>query len=337
MFKKPISFVVALLGTTAFCWLAACGSSNKASTNTGTGSATGTGSSTGSGTGTGTGSGTGTGTGTGTGSDASSGPCVGSATSSNAVIDNMSASTITFVPPTCAMKGSWFTFVDDSGTVTPPQGSMFMYMSRPAGFPGAASGDGGSGDAGGPEAACIMGQTASTQYAVAGMGVQLGSVNPPADGGASTSALINASTFNGVEFWLYVPDATTATNLTQQLIIQFFDKQEDPTAGVCDPAGTAGTACGAAGAAATGSAVASTNGAGPLSIGDAGATAFVAGWQLVQVPWASLLVNTYFGGTNETSVDNTTLTKLQFQVQTTAGDASAGISYNFCVAQVQFY
>lgn len=345
MFKKPISLAVAVLGTTAFCWVAACGSSNKgtpSNTGTGTGTNTGTGtqsSGTGTGTGTGTGSGN-TGTSTST-STATGGVCTGAASSTNSVIDDMSAHTITFVPPTCAEKGAWYTFADDGASVMPAQGAAFTYSALPTGFPGTVigsdAGSSGDGGASGPQAACVQGTTAATQYAVGGMGVQLTSVNPPSDGGASTPAEIDGSSFSGVQFWLWASSAT-ASSVSQGLVVQFFDKQEDPSLGVCDAdASTGGTACGAAGAAISGSLAASTNGSGTLNAADGGNASIASGWQLIQVPWTAFLVNPFYGEGNETVLDPTTLTKLQFQVQQTQADAGAGLSFDFCVYDVTFY
>ncbi|HXX66772.1 MAG TPA: hypothetical protein VEK07_06310 [Polyangiaceae bacterium] len=348
MFKKPISLALTVLGATATCWVAACGSSNKSSPTTSTSTSTRS-VSTGSGTST-TSSGSTSTVGNGSSSTVTS---TGSSSScsavladggSDALIDNMTSTAtgpIAFVA-TCAEKGAWYTFADDGATVTPAQGSQFTYSALPSGYPGPGGGgssstsDGGDGGSS-AQAACVSGTTAATQYAVAGMGVQLGSVNPPTDGGASQPALINASSFTGVEFWLWASSATAA-EVSSSLIVQFGDVNEDPSYGVCNPdASGLPTSCGSAGAAVSGSPVSSSNGAGALTVEDGGNATIVSGWQLIQVPWTNFLVNQYYGGAQETQLDPAALTKLQFQIQQVAADASAGIMFDFCVKDVSFY
>lgn len=343
MFKKPISLALTILGATATCWVAACGSSNKATTggtsSNSTGSTTGHSTVTGNSTSTGTGT---TGSSTSVASTGSSSSCAAILADggSDALIDNMTGTSIAFVA-TCAEKGAWYTFADDGATVTPAQGSTFTYSALPSNYPGPGGGtstasDGGDGGSG-AFAACVSGTTAATQYAVAGLGVQLGSINPPTDGGASTPALIDGSAYTGVEFWLWA-SSTTAAAVSSSLIVQFGDVNEDPNYGICNAdASGLPTSCGSAGAAVSGSAVASSNQAGALTVTDGGNATIAAGWQLIQVPWTNFLVNQYYGGAQETQLDPTALTKLQFQIQQVAADAGAGITFDFCVKDVQFY
>ncbi len=62
-----------------------------------------------------------------------------------------------------------------------------------------------------------------------------------------------------------------------------------------------------------------------------------AGWQLVKVPWTSFVPAPTYGGGNETSLDPTTLTRFDFQVQQAAANASVGVTFDFCVLDLTFY
>jgi hypothetical protein len=117
MFKKPTFLVVAIMGASAFAWLAACSSSTKSNNDSGSNHDGGP-------------------------NDAAGtfGPCLPTAYCTNpptckpsaycesplrdggsgslticrgaateATIDDMTASTITFAPPSCATKGEWNT------------------------------------------------------------------------------------------------------------------------------------------------------------------------------------------------------------------------------------
>src|SRR5450755_998910 len=87
--------------------------------------------------------------------------CSGPAT--EATIDDMTASTITFTPPSCATRGEWNTYASGTGTITPPDTEVFVYsaLPDPAGLPaGVVAGfDAGGGGGPGPMAACAMGST----------------------------------------------------------------------------------------------------------------------------------------------------------------------------------
>ncbi|MGA3123151.1 MAG: hypothetical protein ABSF69_20460 [Polyangiaceae bacterium] len=299
--------------------------------------------------------------------DASVKVCSGPAT--EALIDDMTGSSISFTPPPCGTKGAWTTLLGTVGLFTTPAGGNSMsaqncgslceslYSPLPSGFPGMIAGaDAGSvtSDAGadggtlGSQAMCIAGTTGAAQYDVVGMGLEFAFSGMVPEGGPSwingaTSvpppAFIDASQYSGIQFWLWV-SPTTAAAVASSLEVELLDKNETPGDGVCDPDASLDTACGPASADISGSVADLSQGAGTLLSDDGGTlTSLSAGWQQIWVPWANFIPNPYYGGANETSVDPTTLTFLAFVLQQDlAADAGAApIMFDFCVYEVSFY
>ncbi len=169
--------------------------------------------------------------------------CTGPA--SGALIDDMSASSISLTPPSCGTKGTWYAI--STGTLTIPtvdpncgSGSdcQSLYSPLPAGFPGA------TGDAGvapGAQAMCVAGKTGTLQYDGAGTQLVLAGTD-------SVPALIDASDYGGIQFWLWVsPD--TAASVSSSLLVGIFDRNQTPGGGVCDVNSSGANACGYAAAA----------------------------------------------------------------------------------------
>jgi hypothetical protein len=303
--------------------------------------------------------------------------CTGPVT--EALIDDMTGSSISFTPPPCATPGAWTVGSGAPGFLTTPAGDAAvlencgslcgsLYSPLPSGFPGTVSAgdagpavydaatydaasdsaEGGDGAPLGPQALCIAGQTSPEQFYAAGMSLEFAFSGSVPDGGPSSPtevsgfttvpppALIDASQYSGIQFWLWVsPD--TATAVASSFEVQLFDENELPGGGKCDSSSTTAAACGAASADLSGSVASLSQGAGPLFDADGGVlTSLAGGWQLIQAPWSSFTPNTYYGGANENVVDPSTLAFLQFLVQQ---DSSSGpaISFDFCVYQVAFY
>jgi hypothetical protein len=299
--------------------------------------------------------------------------CTGPA--SGAVIDDMSGPNISLQPPSCGSPGGWTAFSVGSGgltsgVLTSPAGDpsvvyncgslcQSLYSPLPAGFPGStASLDAGAVDSGtadggasGMQAMCIAGQTGSQQYAWSGMTLTFAySGTPPSRSGPTKvpspslgfttdppPALIDASKYSGIEFWLWAsPD--TASAMTAGFVVELIDRNQLPGGGVCDPNATSGTTpCSGASAGISFSAAAASQGTGGLLGADGGElTALAPGWQLVRAPWSSFLSNSYYGGANEQSVDPTTLAFAQFMVEQD-GPNGTTIPFNFCVYGLSFY
>ncbi|HJX66644.1 MAG TPA: hypothetical protein VJ860_22120 [Polyangia bacterium] len=257
--------------------------------------------------------------------------CTGPAT--GALIDDMSASSISLTPPSCGTKGTWYAI--STGTLTIPTvdpsiasncGSdcQSLYSPLPAGFPGA------TGDAGvapGVQAMCVAGKTGTSQYDGAGMQLVLA-------GTGSVPALIDASDYGGIEFWLWVsPD--TAASVSSSLLVGIFDRNQTPGGGVCDVNSSGANACGYA-AAAVSSSMAQNHGSGRLFADDGSKlTALSGGWQHVWAPWSSFTTNTYWGGANEAKVDPRTLGAVELWVEqdNTSGPA---VPFDFCVYELSF-
>jgi hypothetical protein len=255
--------------------------------------------------------------------------CSGPAT--EATIDDMTAATITFTPPPCATKGEWVTiadgYADGTGTITPSTTEAFTYsaLPDPAGLPA------GVVAVSSPKAACVKGSTNTTQYEGALMDVYLGHSTPASDG-TSSPALIDASAYTGIQFWLWA-SASTASALSASFNPQLFDKNETLIFGICD--GLQGqSGCGGGRAAVSGSAIAAALYAGALKAPGGDNAAISAGWQLIQVPFANFAINPYFGIGNETAVDPTMLTFVRFEV---SNAAAASVPFDYCVYDVAFY
>jgi hypothetical protein len=344
MSKKRLSLPAAIMGTAAFAWLAACSSSSNVARDAGPSNADGGG---------------------------SLGPCLSTAYCTNpptckpsaycesplddggtgslticsgaateATIDNMTASAITFTPPSCATKGEWYTYVSGTGTITPSDTEVFVYsaLPDPAGLPaGVVTGsDAGGGGGPGPMAACAMGSTDPVQYDHADLGVQLGN-STLADGGTSAPALIDASAYTGVQFWLWA-SASTASAVSANLLVQLGDKKETTIFGICNPQAPTGVTmqlgCGRAQAAVSGSSAAVTFNSGIIPSANGGNATIVAGWQLIQIPFVNFVVNSYYGSGNETVVDPTALSNLNFVIE---NSLAAAVAFDYCVYGVAFY
>jgi hypothetical protein len=265
--------------------------------------------------------------------------CSGEVT--EATIDDMTASTITFTPPSCATKGEWDTFVNGTGTITPPATGAFVYsaLPDPAGLPVGvlAAADAGGATGTGPMAACVTGSTDAIQYDEADLGVQLGNSTPP-DGGLSSPPLIDASAYTGVQFWLWASPSTAAA-LSANLQVQLADKNETEIFGICNVNAPLGVpmqlGCGRATATVSGNAASvAFNDPGVLHGADGGNATIVAGWQLIQVPFVNFVTNTYYGGGNESVADPTKIAAIGFSIQNVA---AAAVAFDYCIYDLAFY
>jgi hypothetical protein len=288
------------------------------------------------------------------GDEPAAGFCTGPAT--EALIDDMSGAGIGLTPPTCGTKGAWTAF--SSLTMTTPTGQSgpllgacgslcgSFYSPLPSGFPGTDA----TVDAGlPPRAVCLAGRSnGQPHYMGAGATLELAfsspaMMQPPAWrcdlSGFSTDpppALIDASQYSGIRFWLWVsPD--TADAMGSSFEVNLFDRNELLGGGVCDSTSMKSTACGSANADISGSVAATAQGAGPLLGADGSAmTALAPGWQQIEAPWSSFRTVAGWGGANETVVDPKTLAFIQFQVQQQAADGGE-IPFDFCIYALSFY
>jgi hypothetical protein len=345
MFKKPTFVAVRFMGTAAFVWLAACSSSSKSNNDVSSnlqdgspnipdggaalvpcdptayctnpltciGSAYCKSPS----------------------SDGGGAPltiCTGPAT--EATIDDMTAATITFTPPSCATKGEWLTYADGyadgTGTITPSTTQAFEYsaLPDPAGLPAGVVAVSGSS----PRAACVKGSTNTTQYAGAVMDVYLGHSTPASDG-TSSPALIDASAYTGVQFWLWA-SASTASALSDSFNPQLFDKNGTLIFGICNGMLSGQFGCDGGHAAVSGSPIAATLYAGALKAPGGDNATISAGWQQIQVPFGNFKISPYAGIGNETAVDPTMLTFVRFEV---SNAIAASVAFDYCVYDVAFY
>jgi len=301
--------------------------------------------------------------------------CTGPA--SGALIDDMSGSNISFAPPSCGSPGNWTTFSVGpgglaSGAITSPAGAdsvlsncgslcQSLYSPLPVGFPGTTSSldagvvDSGTGtvDAGAssPQAMCVAGQTGSQQYSWSGMTLTFAySGSPPSGTGPAKvsspslgfttdppPALIDASQYSGIEFWVWA-SPSTATAMSAAFVVELIDKNQLPGGGVCNPYVTTGAKpCSGASAGISFGTAAASQGIGGLSGADGRElTSLAPGWQLVRTPWSSFLSNSLYGGGNEKSVDPTTLAFAQFVIQQDSSNGAA-IPFDFCVYGMKFY
>jgi len=257
-----------------------------------------------------------------------SGPAAG------ALIDDMSASSISLAPPSCASSGAWFAFTggDDPsapGSLTVPAASAASLYSPLPAFPGldGSTVDGGSS---GLRAMCMAGHTGARQYAWAAADLFF------ANGNTNAPALIDASGYSGVQFWLWAsPD--TAASVSSSFTVGLYDKNGIPEGGVCDANSTGPTACASTSAAIFGSAVATNGGGSGALLADDGSQlpSLSAGWQHVRAPWSSFLSNPWWGGANERTVDPRALVEVNFIVSQTV-QGGAAIPFDYCIYQVSF-
>jgi len=223
------------------------------------------------------------------------------------LIDDMneSATDIPFLPPACAEHGFWMAYVTGlpTGAITTPSPlSPFAYSALPQGPPL----DAGSNTA--SVGACLAGTTSIQQDGASGLIVVPA---PTVFGDGGLPALLNASPYQGIQFWLWQALASAGPDF----VVVADDEAETSGWGVCDPTATGPTACGGAQTVLT-----------PA-----------AGWQRLQLPWTGFLPVANFGGANESSLDPTTLTAFQFQVEEFATDAASGVQFDFCILDVSFY
>jgi hypothetical protein len=292
--------------------------------------------------------------------------CTGPAT--GALIDDMSGSSISLAPPPCGAPGAWTACSMSASSRTSLAGDsraecdcgslcQSFYSPLPAGFPGTtAAVDAGSvaaaidGATPGPLAACVSGQTAETQYYGGGLTLEFAfSGAVPAGGPAWTDsggsgfttdpppALIDASQYSGVQFWLWVsPD--TAAAVASSFEVWLVDKNQLRGAGICDPTDTTGVdACAGGAAGVSFSVAAASQGTGPLFGADGSElTTLIGGWQLVRAPWSSFLANAYYSSANESVVDPKTLAFAQFMVMQTRPSGPA-IPFDFCIYEFTFF
>jgi glucuronoarabinoxylan endo-1,4-beta-xylanase len=234
----------------------------------------------------------------------------------------------TFNPPACGMVGSWTSFATNSGTITP---SPFTFSPLPAGIPAeagvmtaattvgdASAGADGAIEAGtaGPRAACMSGATGVSQYSTSGIGVDLVQVS------SSSPATLDASSHTGIRFW-----AWGGSEIASQSIYVVL-RDINQTAGF-GPAGTptaTGTLC-------------NSGSSGPTACGgDRVSETITPGWQLVSIPFTSFVpISGYSSGNGESTVDPSTLTRFELQVQESAAAADAGVPYDLCIYGLSFY
>ncbi len=260
--------------------------------------------------------------------------CTGTPTT--ALIDDESAPTGTAIagkstlsPVGCGNTGTWF---DYSATITAPNptaNTPFVFSSQPAGLPAdagiPATSDAGVAEGGivGPRAACIAGSTSTSQYNTSGVGLNFATLPPPDAGVNALQVPINASSYTGVQFWIWGGGDAGS----QSIIVALSDQNETPGLG---PAGTVtptGQFCDSSPTAPSATACGQTTH--PITV--------AAGWQFVQIPYTLFANNPGYGNLNETMLDPTTLTQLQWQIQQPAADAAAGVSFDFCLYGVSFY
>jgi hypothetical protein len=119
---------------------------------------------------------------------------------------------------------------------------------------------------------CVAGLTGTSQYDGAGMILEL------AFSGTSVShpALIDASAYGGIEFWLWV-SPSTAASVGPSFLVQLFDKNQIPEGGVCDANDSGVKACAAAMAGLSGSPAAEARRAGTLYTDDGSELRLLAG------------------------------------------------------------
>jgi hypothetical protein len=251
-----------------------------------------------------------------------------------ALIDDMSGSSISLTPPSCGTTGAWNTAFyggdpGSFGTFTVPDGKGHpLYGPLPAGFPGpiATALDGG---APAPRAVCVAGQTGASLDNGAGTYLTLG------DTGWPPKTLIDASEYGGIQFWLWV-SPSTAEAVSSSFRVFLIDKNQLPLGGVCDRYATGATACAVAQAAPSHSVADEAQAAGPLLADDGSEiTDLSRGWQHVLAPWSSFLANPQWGGANEAMVDPRTLAEVDFLVAKDHADGGA-IPFDFCIYQLSF-
>jgi len=148
-------------------------------------------------------------------------------------------------------------------------------------------------------------------------------------------ALIDASAYRGIEFWIWV-SPSTAASVSASFLVNWVDKNQIPGGGVCNANSTGATACAGAQAGISGSAATQSQGAGPLFAEDGSVlTALSGGWQHVRAPWSSFVPNPYYGGANERTVDPQSLIQVGFVVAQDVPNGAA-VAFDYCIYQLSF-
>jgi len=272
--------------------------------------------------------------------------CTGPATGT--LIDDMSGSSISLAPPACGTTGYWYAGTGGApGTLTVPLGGAAtlsncgsfcqpLYSPLPAGFPEPiATVDAGAAvDAGAtpsPQAMCVAGQTGAQQGAWATANL----VFAQADSTYSSVALIDASAYSGIEFWMWV-SPSTATSVNASFLVKLIDENQIPAGGVCNVNSNGATACAGASAGISGSVITQSQSAGPL-LADTGSmlTSLSGGWQHVRAPWSSFVTNPGWGGANERTVDPQALEEVNFLVAQ-SDPSGAAVAFDYCIYQLSF-
>jgi hypothetical protein len=248
------------------------------------------------------------------GSGDAGGGCTTTAT--QALIDNMTAQMgvgIALPNPACSWPGGWFDWANTGGVIgNPPESPTnpappMAFSPLPTAVPAEAGISGGTSK---PRAACIVGATGTGPDVTAGMGIYFG-ITQESDGGNGPLVQVNASSYAGIQFWAWGASDAGA----QSIAVHILDKSETKGLGVCDPTeNTGNTACGAA--------------AKSITIGP--------GWQFVQVPFALFANNPDYGGGNETMLDPSSLTEINWSVAL-GSDGGAALPFDFCLYNVAFY
>jgi hypothetical protein len=324
MFKHPLSLAVTVMGLTALGWAVACSSSNGGSSGSSTSGSGGT-----------SGGGSGSSGGSSGNASGSSGAGGSSGTAdagpSTVLIDDMSGTAgaqIRLQPQAAGdVAGYWYTYDNPVGVVTPPPqdeitdggSASFTYSPAPTPLPA---------DAGAiANAACVKGTTASAQYSVAAEGFNFQTTL--ADAGA-TPVAYNASSHTGIQFWLWVDPVTGVPmgGAPGGISVQLPDKDTSPYGGVCGLDAAPANEC---------------NSHFKQDLTPTSTPPLVTGWQFVQVAFALLTQNQYFGFQAPSAMFNSqAVYAVNFQVQqSNAPDAGADgggpLPFNFCVADISFY
>jgi hypothetical protein len=154
------------------------------------------------------------------------------------------------------------------------------------------------------------------------------------DGTVPHPALVDASAYAGIAFWLWVsPDV--AASVGSGLFVTLTDKNQVPEGGVCDVHDPGAKACSFA-AAVVSTTMAQVHSSGRLFADDGSKLAALSGgWQHVWAPWSSFTTNPYYGGANEAKVDPSALGWLQVFVENDS-TSGPGVPFNFCIYDLRF-
>jgi glucuronoarabinoxylan endo-1,4-beta-xylanase len=282
-----------------------------------------------------------------------------------------------FTPAGCGAVGSWGNFATNSGTIAPepfvfsplppgipadagastndatvaptgpqaacmtgvtglPQystsgiGFNFVQQTAPAAPDGGGDIDGGAIEGGDIDGAANEGGDidggATEGGDIEGGAIDGGEAGPPPPPPSSGPATLDASSHTGIQFWAWGGSEIATQNILVVLrdINQTFGfgppGTKTATGMLCnggsDGVGNGPTACG----------------------GDRTSQSLVPGWQLVSIPFKSFVpISGYSSGNGETTLDPSTLTRFELQVQLSAAMADAGVPYDLCIYGLSFY